>query len=123
MIGSDQVQFLLRFPPNCSQIDIHPLHDLRSKRGNTFLIGVIGQNDLFQDFSISVRALSPPPIISLLPSGYSRDITIRTDAYTFFSVPVDSTLEGKVGSYFDLHLILYYGRFLLLWSHFLPRAP
>jgi hypothetical protein len=108
MIGSDQVRisFWNVRSLNALQIDVHPLHDIRAKRGNTFLIGVIGQSDLFQDFSISVRALSPPPIVSLLPSGYSRDVTIRSDAYSYFSVPVDSALEGKVDKSFIISLLL-----------------
>jgi hypothetical protein len=99
MIGSDQVLPLL-LPPSphltCPQIDIHP-HDSRSRRGNTFLIGVVGQNDIYQDFSITVRALSPPPITPLLPNGYPREVTIRSDEYSFFSLPVDGAgLSGKV---------------------------
>lgn len=60
------------------------------------MIGVIGQNELFQDFSISITSVSPPPIVPLLPSEYSRDITIYTEKYSYFSVPVDPLIEGKI---------------------------
>jgi hypothetical protein len=83
MIGSDQV-------------DIHPSFDIRAKRGNTFLIGVIGQTDHFQDFSICVTACPPPLILPLLPTECFREVTIRSDAYSYFSIPVDGLNEGQV---------------------------
>mmetsp|Transcript_33205 Transcript_33205/g.61905 ORF Transcript_33205/g.61905 Transcript_33205/m.61905 type:complete len:928 (-) Transcript_33205:600-3383(-) len=74
------------------QVDIHP-DDLNAQRSGIFIIGVLGYRDV-NSFSLEVRLGPPVRCIDLKPGGV-HDLLVRTDRYTFYRIPIDSSVKSK----------------------------